>query len=190
MKMLLIPALISTAHSATILTEFEALGHGSVLPTNPYSFPTVTVTVASNGKSDRGLIVNTDEPLAADPDLHVNAGWAIGISEKGEPDDEAKGGTITFKFEAPLDSLAYNMVDVDEGADIIVDGVVISHLTGDQETTGPQLILFSTPQDTVVVRFHGSGVIAGVDPQITSIPEPTALAFSTLALLALLRRRR
>ncbi|WP_316015964.1 beta strand repeat-containing protein [Roseobacter sp. HKCCA0434] len=86
----------------------------------------MTISVNAYGKAgkyDEAMIFDTNNPTGGDTDLATDTqNNVLIISEDGissNPDDNAKGGEITFSFDEPTDVKSLTLIDNEEGAWIV-----------------------------------------------------------------------
>ena len=203
----------SGAHAAIV--TFESFTTGQ--PVDMVTFgdgTTATVTTDSNrpaaaGGTNQAAVFDSDNPTGNDIDLggpfaSVNGGPALSPGNiliilgpnngQGLPDDDARGGTITFEFSRAVNLLAFDYFDTEAAQN---NGLVVTTDTGQSSgllTAGDnEYGTFSTPLlgiMTASFALRGSGAIDNL--QIAAIPVPAALPlfFSGLAMFWLLGRTR
>jgi hypothetical protein len=203
-----------SAHALTV--NFNNFATGAVvgdLAGKPFNFGgglTGKIKVDSKGAFDVGMIFDTNNPTGGDTDLRspftgvpgtlpqLSAGKALIISEDGDsndPDDEAKGGLITFLFDTLVNFESIDLLDTEaNGNEAVVSsnlGFVSAALfSGDGKytqfkSTDPKLRGISS----LTVSFGGSGALDNLT--ITPVPLPAGLVLMLTAVggAALLRRR-
>ena len=221
-------ALSATAAHAGNIT-FEGLAAGTVVDDEYQASDGLTISVNSNGAFDQAMIFDTNNLTGGDTDLvgpfntqtpgGVNGydpGNVLIISEDGDssdPDDEARGGSITFTFDRVVQFLNLDIIDIDRGEFVQFDfsgGSVAGGFTiqgdiiGDGNYIDTRLTLetaFGTSLETLFggmpitftsleVIFSGSGAVN--DLRFAEVPLPAALPFLLTGLggIALARRRR
>ncbi len=78
-----------------------------------------TVGVDSHGNYDIAMIFDSSNPTGGDTDLYTpNLGNLLIISEDGDtndPDDERRGGLLTFAFTRPITEFSTTLVDIENG---------------------------------------------------------------------------
>lgn len=115
----------TTAHAAII--DFEGFSAGDVLTglTNlEVDGVGYDVTVDSNGSNDIAMIFDTANPTGGDTDLAapfndgmggtLSPGKVLIISQDGSttnPNDEGKGGSITFTFDSAVNLFGFDALD-------------------------------------------------------------------------------
>lgn len=107
---------------------------------------------------DKAILFDTDDPTGGDDDLGVGLGMGLIIAEDDwdgdddglvdDPDDEQKGGSILFDFDAPATVTSVRLIDIDE-------------------TPGTQLRFYrngdlETPTDVMTILSLGDGAIQDV----------------------------
>ncbi|WP_458790512.1 Hint domain-containing protein [Yoonia sp. MH D7] len=97
--------------------NFNDLSRGTVVD-NEYSVQ--GVTVSASGGSGKAMIFDSANPTGGDHDLATsNLGGVLIISEDGkssDPDDNAGGGKLNFKFDDPTSVQSLTFLDIEEGA--------------------------------------------------------------------------
>ena len=103
----------------TKFIDFNDLTAGIVVGNQ---FSTQGVTISASGGSDIAMIFDTEHPTGGDNDLETtNLNMALIVSEDGDsddPDDNARGGTISFDFENAASVNRLTFVDIEEGASV------------------------------------------------------------------------
>lgn len=136
-------------------------------------FAGVAISAQRAGDSDSSendaMIFDSNNPTGGDHDLeYEDQGNILIISEdndSGDADDNARGGTITFDFDAPTDVVSVNLLDIEERGgtiDLLDDnGDVIDSI--DIPTTGDggsqELSINTDGVSTMNVNLIGSGAI-------------------------------
>jgi len=104
--LLLIPLLTATLQGACMLTG----EHGDY-------FKDPRVSVTTNGDHNNLRVFDTDQTGTHDPDLEVNGGLALIISEsRRRVDDEARGGTIHFRFDELMAGVGLAFIFIQAGS--------------------------------------------------------------------------
>ena len=213
--LVLAAGLLAAPGAQAAIMTFESFAAGD--PVNQITFSdgtTATVTANSNrspgsGGTDQAGIFDTNNWTGNDSDLAApftsNAGGDILDPGKilillgpdsglGTPDDDSRGGTITFNFDRAVNLLAFNYFDTEASQD---DGLTVTTDTGGNSgvlTAGDnEYGRYDTPFfgiRTATFELGGSGGID--DLEIAPIPVPAALPllFSSLGMLWLLGRTR
>jgi hypothetical protein len=229
-------ALPVSAGAATITFDDLGLVHGSVVT----AAPGVTIIADNPTRSfDLAVAFDTEATGTEDPDLEATYGglprWrggnlqgevlglalilqenSIGCSDGvcDEPDDEAHrpAGTLSFLFGSPVDSVGFDLIDVDslaaeagsitfrdtQGGSRTVDFMEFlpAYVYGNRKANRITPFLASAlglgPIDSVSFAIGGSGAIDNLiyTPSVP-IPEPTTALFIGLGLgvLGAMRRR-
>jgi hypothetical protein len=175
---------------------------------------TATVTTNSNrpvsqGGTDQAVIFDTDNPTGNDTDLgspFEPASGSGGLLEPGNvliiagpdnglglPDDDLRGGTITFDFDREVDIFSFVYLDTEErtGLTVTTDTGFNSGLltTGDGEYgrfTAPILGIRS-----ITFELAGSGAVDDLEiGGIVPVPASLPLLLTGLGLFGWLGRRR
>ena len=178
---------IGSASAAVVKVEtFDGpgLGHGTLLN----GIGIATVTTDSNGSVDQAVLFDTTKTGTQDPDLEgphqrksdgsiVNLTNVVIISENknfADPDDEARGGTVTFDFRKPVDLVSIDFADTKPGA-----SVDIFDSTGTKFTFTLRADLDTNrPQNFMETLFFGAGVSNAVQ-MVVRLPDSGA--FDNLA---------
>lgn len=167
----------------------------------------------TNAQTGEARIFDTRATGTADDDLegdftNVNDagdvrdfGKALVIQERvgvasAIPDDERRGGIVTFAFDNAVDILGLAYLDGERGAIVKADGIQIGDFG--QNVSGDHMFVdldFSNNNNalginTLTVQYNGSGAIGGLDFQTAAVPLPAGLPLLLVGLggLALLRR--
>lgn len=197
---------ISLGHSAVLELEdvWKELGHAQAIPADNLSLPGVTISVDSAGNYNSLLVLDTSQRLPRDPDLHVHAGWGVGVSENGksgaQADDEARGGTIDFVFDRPARFMTFRPVDVEKvrrepGLRVQLRTVsdrriFLDYATQDGEAGALQAFAFDDdPLVSARFVFLGSGAVTDLT-KIAVIPETSSVWVVALLGGVLWTRRR
>jgi hypothetical protein len=212
-------SLFAASGAQGAVVTFEAFTAGQ--PVDMITFSdgtTATVTTVSNrstatGGTNQAGVFDTNNPTGNDSDLAgpftsadggapLSSGNILIIlgpdSGLGTPDDDARGGTITFTFSRVVDLLAFNYFDTEasQGDDLMVTtntGESSGALTaGDNEYGRFEMPFLGIT--TVTFAFGGSGGLDDLEIQdsVALIPAPAALPllFSALGMFWFLGRTR
>ncbi|MEM6578071.1 MAG: Hint domain-containing protein [Pseudomonadota bacterium] len=99
--------------------DFDALAAGTVVTD---AFADQGVRISATGGSDQAMIFDTSNPTGGDTDLaSSNLGNVLIISEdgdSGDPDDNGRGGTVTFDFDEPAFVNRLTFIDIEGGATV------------------------------------------------------------------------
>lgn len=131
----------------------------------------VSISVDAEGsgrKYDEAMIFDTANPTGGDWDLATDTqGNALIISEDGDsndPDDNEKGGDISFTFDTPSDVTSLTFIDLEDDATIRyydANGALIGSEVVD--AIGPNTVeavsLSGSAVTTMVVTLEGSGAL-------------------------------
>lgn len=223
-------ALSATAAHAGNIT-FEGFAAGTVIDDEYQASDGLTISVNSNGSVNQAMIFNSNNLTGGDTDLvgpfntptvggvdGYDAGNILIISEDGDssdPDDEARGGSITFTFDRVVQFLNIDIIDIDIGEEVslffsggnsnslnlsfpgaaIGNGNYIDLRLTFELAFGKTIEQFLGISgfftfDTLEVVFSGSGAVN--DLEYAEVPLPAALPFLLTGLggIALARRRR
>ncbi|MEO0400231.1 MAG: VPLPA-CTERM sorting domain-containing protein [Pseudomonadota bacterium] len=120
MRKLIISAIVGAASvssaNAAIIT-FEDLSAGTILTNLDQADGGQTGDVSADGGSDDAMIFDADNPTGGDSDLGIDGfGKVLIISEEGDtsdPDDNARGGTLTLNFDTPVTINDFSILDID-----------------------------------------------------------------------------
>ena len=200
-------AVVVSAGVATAGTiDFEAFQAGDRINQLNVGGVGVDVSVNSNGAHDVAMVFDTNNFTGGDRDLRgpftnaagdrLRPGNVLIISEDNDasdPDDERRGGTITFMFDTLVDILGFDAFDdvslvvtADTGASTSVN------LANDREFASIALNWLGVRSVTFDLGIQ-SGAIDNIDFAVSAVPLPAALplmlgAFGGLGMLS--RRRR
>ena len=178
-----------------VTLTFDEYEHGDVI-TEVSLGGGVTATVAAEGNSrnspDEATIFDTTLDNTEDPDLEgpftadgVNfdfeAGRALIIQENdGEPDDDGRGGWISFTFSQAVSFLGFDFLD-DEFvtvSDNNGNSAVVGTGTGpafDNYVTASGLLGFSDVTELTFDFGGNSGAIDNLEFEIAAVPVPASL---------------
>lgn len=152
----------------------------------------------STATKGEARIFDTRETGTADDDLEgdftnvadsndvVDFGKALIIQERvglasDIPDDERRGGTVTFTFDNAVDILSLAYLDGEKGAIATADGIQIgdfgSGVSGDHKFV---MLDFSNDPNafqitTLSIQYNGSGAIGGLNFVPSPVPLPAGL---------------
>jgi hypothetical protein len=155
----------SRASGAALTIDFEAYKTGSIMGTQYQASHGVTISADNYrvGGPDKAILFNSNRNDTPDDDLEFGGtSWAAGNIATGvnlnkflivaenirdappiqdgyvdEPDDEAEGGTLFFKFSAPQTAVGFDLIDVElnpaiDHVDFVRQGVTMASITFDQ----------------------------------------------------------
>ena len=166
-----------TAGTTAYTEDFESFIPGEVVheivPGNGY-----IIDVVAKGCSQKAMIFNSDLPTGSDSDL-VTPGPGVNnnvpkdniliVSEDGDssdPDDCGYGGVLKFKFDPPAFASSVGLLDVEEGARILVFNPSGSSYPIDVPSTTDNGYV-SVPINDVVsrinVKFFASGAVTELE---------------------------
>ncbi|MGJ8596501.1 hypothetical protein [Sulfitobacter sp.] len=168
----------SAAAGEAVTVDFEGLSSGDVVDGQ---FEGVTVSAQRAGDGDDSqndaMIFDTNSPTGGDHDLaYDDRGNALIISEdndSSDADDNARGGTMTFDFEAPSEVVSINMLDIEEAGGTIdlfdADGGLIStvEIPASGDNSQQEVIINADNVSTMNVNLVGSGAV----DDLTFIPQ-------------------
>ena len=209
------------AHQATAATiiDFDSLAEGTIVDSQYAG-----VTVSSSDTAHLPMIFDSSAPSGGDNDLGTphghfggpGVGFGGGSGQQGEnsvglghvliisedndssdPDDNAQGGTLYFRFDAAatLHSIGILDFDTDEIGgtirlfdDLIGGTELVSFNIGNLGNNSVQSIdlLGTTGVQRVEVMFPSSGAITDLTYSVAS---PTTLALLPMGLLVMLKKR-
>ncbi|MEM7694342.1 MAG: calcium-binding protein [Pseudomonadota bacterium] len=153
----------------TVTTLDFNLAAGTIVD-DEYAAQGVTIS-ADQKKSniDLAMVFDSDAPTGGDFDLGYDGlGGILIISEDGhqhDPDDAAKGGTITFDFDDPADLTEITLLDSERGAKFTAydaDGNKIGTVNVGKGSDNDQRTIDLSSLDGVsklVVKIKGSGAL-------------------------------
>jgi hypothetical protein len=168
----------AAAAGEAVTVDFEGLSSGDVVDGQ---FEGVTVSAQRAGDGDDSqndaMIFDTNSPTGGDHDLaYDDRGNALIISEdndSSDADDNARGGTMTFDFEAPSEVVSINMLDIEEAGGTIdlfdADGGLIStvEIPASGDNSQQEVIINADNVSTMNVNLVGSGAV----DDLTFIPQ-------------------
>jgi len=148
--------------------DFNTLATGENV-TGQYGDIGVHITAHATGKGvDQAMIFDTENPTGGDTDLATdNLGNVLIISEDGDgsdPDDNASGGTFTFKFDDEVRVKSLTFIDIEESARLFfyaADGTLISEqFVGPTADNGQNVVTLAVEGTSrLEVVLKGSGAI-------------------------------
>lgn len=198
---------VGAAQAAVI--DFEEFAHGQGVNAVSAGGITASVTTNSRGSYDQAVAFDTTQTGTRDPDLESpfegavpNPGNVLIIQESAStsPDDEQRGGTITFLFDQLVNFTGFSgFDDFDDRRDLILTADTGQTVQLQGEGDGASAIL--TDLDFFNIReltfdFAGSGAIDDLVVELAEgpapIPVPAALPLMLAGLggLAWVGRRR
>jgi len=167
-----------------IALDFEGLELGAVI-TDQFADQGILV---STDTEFGAMIFNSEDPTGGDDDLSTeDEGNVLIISEDGDstdPDDAARGGTLTFEFDDLVGVASVGLLDIDEsgsaitffaGDDSVLETVEIPEM-GDNSLQ--ELAVAVENVSRIEIALAGSGAIT--DIEFSSSDDAMAIA-STLA---------
>lgn len=201
-----------------VALDFEVDGAGNALQTgqiidNEFQMLGLSISAFSAYGPNKAIIFDSANPTGGDGDLR-SPGYGVGnnsalgkiliIAENTKdrnndglvdnPDDQARGGYIDFKYDSIFTGGSVDLLDIEEkggtiqlyNGNSLVDTIAMSAL-GDNSW---QTVSFNgSSYDRIRVNFAGSGAVTAVN----AVPEPgtmLALAAGIGAMAAARRRRR
>ncbi|MET1413684.1 VPLPA-CTERM sorting domain-containing protein [Roseibium sp. HPY-6] len=125
----------STGEAMVYTFDFEEFDSGDVITS--VSRGNLSATVSADGGIDKAVAFDTDNFTGEDDDLSAPIKDLSGLTKAfgiipviqenndiADPDDNARGGTITFVFDRMIRFLGADFIDIEEpGARILLDGV-------------------------------------------------------------------
>lgn len=168
----------SAAAGEAVTVDFEGLSSGDVVD-GQFEGVTVSAQRAGDGGDSQNdaMIFDTNSPTGGDHDLaYDDRGNALIISEdndSSDADDNARGGTMTFDFEAPSEVVSINMLDIEEAGGTIdlfdADGGLIStvEIPASGDNSQQEVIINADNVSTMNVNLVGSGAV----DDLTFIPQ-------------------
>ena len=158
------------AQNLSTVIDFEGFAAGTVID-NEYA--DLGVTISATGGSNQAMIFDTFNPTGGDYDLATNnQGNVLIISEDGDshdPDDNARGGTITFDFDQATDISTISFLDIEEAGGTIRSFDTNGNLIDSQAIPimgdGGQADVNINDDDVarLEVSLSGSGAITGLE---------------------------
>lgn len=168
----------AAAAGEAVTVDFEGLSSGDVVD-GQFEGVTVSAQRAGDGGDSQNdaMIFDTNSPTGGDHDLaYDDRGNALIISEdndSSDADDNARGGTMTFDFEAPSEVVSINMLDIEEAGGTIdlfdADGSLIStvEIPASGDNSQQEVIINADNVSTMNVNLVGSGAV----DDLTFIPQ-------------------
>lgn len=179
--------LLSSGVSAATI-DTSALNHLEVVNELPgWSFE-----VNSLGTENKMTFIDTFREIPGDPDLMAMVGEAFIIQDGRKVGDEAKGGTITLKFDREFSRLSSSLIDVEEVSTVSIldaDGLVLfteSFQTDDGEVSGFEWHGEGGKSFRVTLGGSGAFTVPDFDP----VPEPSTILLTSLFLFVFSNRTR
>jgi|GEM_PF-1363460 hypothetical protein len=158
------------AAGEAVVVDFEGLNSGDIVDGQ---FEGVTISAQKSGdganSQNDAMIFDTDNPTGGDHDLEYDdRGNALILSEDNDgsdADDNWRGGTMTFDFDAPSEVVSINMLDIEENGGTIdlfdVDGGLIRtvDIPAAGDNSQQELIINADNVSTMNVNLVGSGAV-------------------------------
>ncbi|MFG0327275.1 MAG: hypothetical protein ACF8SC_08445 [Phycisphaerales bacterium JB037] len=208
--------------SAQVVLNFDFDASNNPLPagtivTNQFQHLGVTVS-ANNSRSsgpDAAIIFDSANPTGGDADLRTPG---IGLNDRplgniliiaedivdqnndnlvDDPDDEARGGRITFDLDFLANAATFRLIDIEEHGGTIsfyndsvpsFTPVAMLSINPTGNNNAVDLAIDNIEFDRIKVRLSGSGGIGEIN--ITPTPTPATAALLGLAGLCAAKRRR
>ncbi|MDB9527237.1 SdrD B-like domain-containing protein [Oscillatoria sp. CS-180] len=158
------------AQNLSTVIDFEGFAAGTVVD-NEYAAQ--GVTISATGGAGEAMIFDTFNPTGGDNDLRTNnQSKVLIISEDGDssdPDDNARGGTITFDFANAVDINSMSFLDIEERGGTIksfdANGSLIDSQAIPIMGDGGQATVDINDDNVskLEVFLKGSGAITGVE---------------------------
>jgi hypothetical protein len=152
-----------SASGAALQIDFESPKTGTIMSTQYLASFGVTISADNYrvGGPDKAILFNSNRTNTPDDDLEYGTAWAAGNIATGvnlnkflivaesirdvapadgfvdQPDDEAQGGTLFFKFTSPQTAVGFDLIDVEltpaiDHVDFVRAGVTLASITFDQ----------------------------------------------------------
>lgn len=183
-----------------ILTAFD-FGDGLTGSVSATGGTGDAVILDTDGSSGGTGIINDPDLMSpftnvADPTDMRSFGNALIVQETGSsfPDDERRGGSITFTFETAVTISSITFLDGEEGsfASLFVGGDQIGALavSGDNGFSVVEYGDLLSGITSFTVTFNGSGAIGEFEASVVPLPASVLLLGAGLGGLGLMRRRR
>ncbi|MEP3035781.1 MAG: calcium-binding protein, partial [Pseudoruegeria sp.] len=164
--------------SASTVIDFNDLAAGTLVDDQ---YPGVQI-LSFDGNTPT-MIFDTSNPTGEDTDLATdNLGGVLILSEDGyasDPDDNADGGLMGFRFDEPVSIESLTFLDIEEGATVRfydVNGDLIQETTVDATDDNGQFVQeFDVARvSKMIVAMPGSGAVDNLtysssDPGVTNV---------------------
>ncbi|MEM1383089.1 MAG: Ig-like domain-containing protein [Pseudomonadota bacterium] len=168
---------VTVSTALTLVIDFEQFSAGDFVEGIDLSdgVPGGAVTVVATGTAAQpgaggALIFDSVNPTGDDSDLAFDdpaRGNVLIVSQEGDstdPNDAAAGGTFTFAFEAPVDVLSLDAIDIEEGGLVRAFGAAGQQIAALQLPTGAdgeavEIDLGLSDVSRLEVQLFGSGAL-------------------------------
>ncbi len=168
----------------TTTIDFNDLVRGTIVDDE---YAGVGVTISASGGSNQAMIFDSARPTGGDDDLATSdLGNVLIVSEDGDssdPDDNARGGVITFDFAEPVSTQSLTVLDWDNGGRIKLfdaDGNLIDSFYACTTDGGQQVVDIETDDVArMVVSINGSGAIDNFVFEGPEIAQPDGIVDGT-----------
>lgn len=191
---------MGTAAGAATL-DFETYAAGDVLTDLTVDGIGVEIVVDSNGAFDQAMIFDTDNPTGGDTDLAapftngsggtLSPGKVLIISEDGDssdPDDEGRGGKITFNFDRLVRVTGFDVFDDVSLVASTLGGDMVSVVLGADNMFSSVAVSWNNVTSLTFDFGRQSGAIDNI--QISAVPLPAGLPMLVAGLGGLFLHRR
>ena len=182
----------STDTWETFVFDFETDGSGAAMGAGDIvdaQYQDLGLTISANqrrSKTDLAMVFDSNNPTGGDDDLDYASlenkpGNILIISEDGDqsdPDDSARGGSITFNFDAPVDLTSIVALDAERGGvfrafDDAGNLVGKVRFGGTEDNGLVEVDLSSlTNVSKLVARVKGSGALDDLTVKRKVVPPP------------------
>lgn len=203
---------MSAGAASAVVVDFEGFATNTAINSIDGPGFAATVTTVSNraNGTNQAVIFDSDNPTGNDTDLGAPFGAGPGNpgptnpgkiliiagpdNGQGLPDDDARGGTITFAFDRAVDLLGFDFFDTESGGNELVVTTDLGFMSSLLVTNNGNSGAFDTPLlgvSSVTFDFGGSGAIDNLNI-VAAVPLPAALPMflAVLAGLGYVGRRR
>ena len=163
----------------------------------------LTGSITVSGGTDKAQIYDTTTTGGRDPDLESPTLFGGGPVYDGDnvliiaendstatPDDNARGGTITFMFDSVVEFTGVTLIDAEpNGQEIqIIAGATDLGSFSNADDTYSVIGGFSYFTDTITFVLGGSGAIDNLKVSAVPLPAPILMLLTALCGLGVMRR--
>ena len=197
-------ALVAGSASAATYVDFEGLAAGTAVNSLSAGGVGITVSTNSRGSVDQAIVFDTKNATGGDTDLQgpfkdasgtmYDPGNVLIISENtnfSNPDDERRGGTITFTFDTAIDFYGFKGFD-DIRVDVTSNAGDSTSLSVAKDNMWGQSNVNWLGVTSLTFDLSGSGAIDELKFEVSAVPVPAAgvLLLTAVGGLGFAARRR